>query len=115
VVEQLHPSEAELIEFLQQQIRNTEEIFEINRIRSADERLLRLLFWLGERFGQVSSRGHRFSLKDMNLTHKGLADLCGLTRVTVTKNLNRYKALGLLQKVSEADWLIPADARLPGS
>jgi hypothetical protein len=115
VVEQLHPSEAELIEFLQQQIRNTEEIFEINRIRSADERLLRLLFWLGERFGQVSSRGHRFSLKDMNLTHKGLADLCGLTRVTVTKNLNRYKALGLLQKVSEADWLLPADARLPGS
>ena len=115
VVEQLHPSEAELIEFLQQQIRNTEEIFEINRIRSADERLLRLLFWLGERFGQVSSRGHRFSLKDMNLTHRGLADLCGLTRVTVTKNLNRYKALGLLQKVSEADWLIPADARLPGS
>jgi hypothetical protein len=57
VVEQLHPSEAELIEFLQRQIRNTEEIFEINRIRSADERLLRLLFWLGERFGQVNSRG----------------------------------------------------------
>lgn len=113
VVEQLHPSEPELIEFLQAQIRNTEEIFEINRIRSADERLLRLLFWLGSRFGQVSSRGHRLSLKDMNLTHKGLADLCGLTRVTVTKNLNRYKALGILQKVSEADWLIPADARLP--
>jgi CRP-like cAMP-binding protein len=59
--------------------------------------------------------GHRFSLKDMNLTHKSLADLCGLTRVTVTKNLNRYKALGILQKVSEADWLIPSDARLPGS
>jgi CRP-like cAMP-binding protein len=109
VVEQHHPSEQELIEFLQSQIRNTEEIFEINRIRSADERLLRLLCWIGSRFGQVSSRGHRLSLKDMNLTHKSLADLCGLTRVTVTKNLNRYKALGILQKVSEADWLIPAD------
>lgn len=115
VVEHIHPSTEELIAFLQQQIRNTEEIFEINRIRSADERLLRLLCWIGSRFGQVSSRGHRFSLKDMNLTHKALADLCGLTRVTVTKNLNRYKALGILQKVSEADWLIPSDARLPGS
>jgi CRP-like cAMP-binding protein len=105
IVEQLHPSEEEVIAFLQKQIRNTEEIFEINRIRSADARLLRLLLWLGNRFGQVSSRGHRFSLKDMNLTHKGLADICGLTRVTVTKNLNRYKTLGILQKVSDADWL----------
>ena len=113
VVEQLHPSDEEVIAFLQKQIRNTEEIFEINRIRSADERLLRLLLWIGSRFGQVSSRGHRFSLKDMNLTHKGLADICGLTRVTVTKNLNRYKALGILQKVSEADWLIPANVQLP--
>ena len=113
IVEQLHPSEEEVIAFLQKQIRNTEEIFEINRIRSADARLLRLLLWLGNRFGQVSSRGHRFSLKDMNLTHKGLADICGLTRVTVTKHLNRYKTLGILQKVSDADWLIPADVQLP--
>ena len=42
----------------------------------------------------------------MNLTHKSLADICGLTRLTVTKNLNRYKALGLLQRVSEVDLLI---------
>ena len=110
VVEQLHPSDEEVIAFLQKQIRNTEEIFEINRIRSADERLLRLLLWIGSRFGQVSSRGHRFSLKDMNLTHKGLADICGLTRVTVTKNLNRYKALGILQKVMVAQFC--SDARL---
>ena len=112
VVEQLEPSDEEVVAFLRQQIRNTEEIFEINRIRSAEDRLLRLLRWIGERFGQVSSRGYRLSLKDMNLTHKALADICGLTRVTVTKNLNRYKALGLLQKVSEADLLIPV-ASLP--
>ena len=98
---------------MQKQIRNTEEIFEINRIRSADERLLRLLLWIGSRFDQVNSRGHRFSLKDMNLTHRALAEVCGLTRVTVTKNLNRYKTLGILQKVSEADWLIPANVQLP--
>lgn len=112
VVEQLEPTDEEVVAFLRQQIRNTEEIFEINRIRSAEDRLLRLLRWIGERFGQVSSRGYRLSLKDMNLTHKALADICGLTRVTVTKNLNRYKALGLLQKVSEADLLIPVAPRL---
>jgi predicted transcriptional regulator len=91
VVEQHNPSDAETLAFLLQQIRNTEEIFEINRIRSAERRLLMLLRWIGLR------------------THRALAEVCGLTRVTVTKNLNRYKTLGLLQKVSEADLFIPSD------
>ena len=113
VVEQFHPSDADIAAFLRQQIRNTEEIFEINRVRSAEDRLLKLLRWIGSRFGQVSSKGHRLSLKDMNLTHKALAELCGLTRVTVTKNLNRYKALGQLQAVGDSDWLIPAQGGSP--
>jgi CRP-like cAMP-binding protein len=108
VVEQHNPNDAETIALLRQQIRNTEEIFEINRIRSAERRLLMLLRWLGVRFGQVNSSGYRFSLKDMNLTHRALGEVSGLTRVTVTKNLNRYKTIGLLQSVSEADLLIPS-------
>jgi CRP-like cAMP-binding protein len=106
-VEQFEPSEAEILQFLQLQIRNTEQIFELNRIRSAEDRLLSLLRWISQRFGQVNSLGYRLSLKDMNLTHRSLAELCGLTRVTVTKNLNRYKALGWLQDVGESDLLIP--------
>ena len=58
----------------------------------------------------MSSRGYRLSLKDMNLTHRALADLCGLTRVTVTKLLNRYKSDGLLQQVSTDDLFIPSVA-----
>jgi CRP-like cAMP-binding protein len=112
VVEHLDPTDDEILTFLKHQIRNTEEIFEINRIRSAEQRLLSLLRWIGSRFGQVSSRGTRLSLKDMNLTHRGLADICGLTRVTVTKNLNRFKTIGLLEKVSDADLLIPASPAL---
>ena len=108
VVEQHNPNDAETIALLRQQIRNTEEIFEINRIRSAERRLLMLLRWLGVRFGQVNSSGYRFSLKDMNLTHRALGEVSGLTRVTVTKNLNRYKMIGLLRSVSEADLLIPS-------
>lgn len=115
LVEQFEPSAPELLAFLRLQIRNTEQIFEINRIRSAESRLLALLRWLSVRFGQVNSYGHRLSLKDMNLTHRDLADLCGLTRVTVTKNLNRFKSLGLLKNVGETDLLIPADATLPNA
>jgi CRP-like cAMP-binding protein len=106
VVEQGHPSEAEILAFLHQQIQNTEELFEINRVRGADSRLLRLLCWIGIRFGQVNSRGYRLSLRDMNLTHQVLAEICGLTRVTVTKTLNEFKRLGLLQQVSDTDLMV---------
>jgi len=109
VVEQHHPSDEEILLFLHQQIRNTEELFEINRVRGAESRMLMLLRWIGTRFGQVSSRGYRLSLKDMNLTHQALADICGLTRVTVTKTLSHYKRLGMLRQVSDNDLLISAD------
>jgi len=108
VVDQFSPGAADIQQLLLRQIQNLEELFQINRIRAADQRLLGLLAWIGRRFGQVSSRGYRLSLKEMNLTHKALADLCGLTRVTVTKMLNRYKSDGLLQQVSKDDLFIPS-------
>ena len=110
VVEQFSPGTADIQQLLLRQIQNLEELFQINRIRAADERLLGLLAWIGRRFGQVSSRGYRLSLKDMNLTHRALADLCGLSRVTVTKMLNRYKSDGMLQQVSKDDLFIPSIA-----
>ena len=113
VVEQFHPESEDVETLLLQQIQNLEEIFQFNRIRSADLRLLRLLTWIGRRFGQVNSRGYRLSLKEMNLTHKSLADLCGLTRVTVTKVLNRYKVEGVLQQISPDDLFIPLNALSP--
>jgi len=110
IVEQFQPAATDVERLLLQQIQNLEEILQLNRIRSADQRLLTLLAWIGRRFGQVSSRGYRLSLKDMNLTHKSLADLCGLTRVTVTKMLNRYKGEGVLQQISKDDLFIPSTA-----
>lgn len=113
VVEQFNPGPADIEQLLLRQIQNLEEIFQINRIRAADQRLLGLLAWIGRRFGQVSTRGYRLSLKDMNLTHKALADICGLTRVTVTKMLNRYKSDGVLQQISKDDLFIPSVALTP--
>lgn len=106
VVEQGHPGEGEILQLLHHQIRNTEELFAINRVRGAESRLLKLLRWIGLRFGQVSRRGYRLSLRDMNLTHQALAEICGLTRVTVTKTLNHFKRLGLLQQVSDSDLMV---------
>ena len=113
VVSQFQPSAEDIDQLLRRQIQNLEEIFQLNRIRSADQRLLALLTWIGRRFGQVSATGYRLSLKELNLTHQSLAELCGLTRVTVTKVLSRYRESGTLQKLSTDDWFIPKINRYP--
>jgi CRP-like cAMP-binding protein len=114
VVRQFQPSATDIDQLLRRQVQNLEEIFQLNRIRAADQRLLALLTWIGRRFSQVSANGYRLSLKELNLTHQSLAELCGLTRVTVTKALSRYRESGILQKLSPDDWFIPRPALAPG-
>jgi hypothetical protein len=106
-VDECEPSECEVLDFLRDQITQTAQLLQIHRIRPADARLLRLLHWIGSRFGRISSSGTTLSLEDMNLTHRHLADIAGMTRVTVTKSLTRFRSQGLVVKVSEADLLVP--------
>jgi len=90
------PEERQL--FLNQQVLQLTTLLQLSRIRRAEERLFRLLIWLGERFGRVSSQGVSLSFSGMNLTHRNLAELTGMTRVTVTKALIRFRQEGLLSK-----------------
>ncbi len=105
------PTDVELLESLKRQISRSMEIMRISRIRKADDRLLTMLRWLAAQFGRVNSLGHSLSLEDMNLTHQILAELTGLTRVTVTKSLNKYKTLGQINLMTHGDLLLP---HLPG-
>lgn len=107
VVEHLEPSADERQQHLLQERRMLGELLVIQRIRAADRRLLALLSWIGHAHGQISSRGCRLSLSELNLTHRALADLCGLTRVTVTKLLSRFRVEGQVVAVSDTDLLIP--------
>ncbi|MCP9834749.1 Crp/Fnr family transcriptional regulator [Cyanobium sp. La Preciosa 7G6] len=101
------PSESDVLDFLRDQFIQTTELLQIHRVRPAEARLLRLLHWIGNRFGRISSSGTTLSLEDMNLTHRHLADIAGMTRVTVTKALTRFRSQGLVVRVSEADLLVP--------
>lgn len=83
------------------------ELLTIQRIRAGDRRLLTLLTWIARSHGQINRHGCRLSLSELNLTHRGLAELCGLTRVTVTKLLSRFRAEGRLVAVGDNDLLIP--------
>ncbi len=101
------PTDTELLEALKRQISRSMEIIRISRIRKADVRLLTMLRWLAAQFGRVNSLGHSLSLEDMNLTHQVIAELTGLTRVTVTKGLNKYKSLGQAILMAHGDLLLP--------
>ena len=107
VVEHIELDPIHQLQHLQQERRMLAELLTIQRIRSADRRLLTLLQWIGQSHGQLNSHGCRLSLSELNLTHRALADLCGLTRVTVTKLLSRFRADGRLVAIGESDLLIP--------
>jgi CRP-like cAMP-binding protein len=76
-------------------IQRSEEFTEILHYKQAESSLLRLFGWLAKRFGQQVEQGKRI---DLRLTHQDIADLIGLTRVTVTRLLNEFKRQGIIQR-----------------
>ena len=90
------------------------QLLQASRTRPAELRLLTLLIWLGRRFGRVNSQGVSLSFSGMNLTHRNLALISGLTRVTVTKALSRFKQDGQLRKLG-ADELISTAQQSPAN
>lgn len=97
-VEEASPSAEEREAFLFHQSLQIATLLRLSRCRPAELRMFQLLLWIGERFGRVSSRGVSLSLEDMNLTHRLLAELSGLTRVTVTKAMSHFRQEGFLVK-----------------
>ena len=109
VVEHLELDDDTQLQHIRRERQMLAELHAIQRIRSGERRLLALLTWLARSFGQINRHGCRLSLAELNLTHRGLADLCGLTRVTVTKLLSRFRQDGVLVSVGENDLLIPRE------
>ena len=91
--------------FLGQHVLQLATLLQLARMRRAEERLFRLLVWLGERFGRVSSQGVSLSFSTMNLTHRNLAEMTGMTRVTITKALIRFRQEGRISKQGDDELL----------
>ncbi|WP_293082025.1 Crp/Fnr family transcriptional regulator [Okeania sp. SIO3B5] len=69
-------------------IQKTQELLRIIHSRKIKLRLLRLLKWLADRFGnQLPDR----QILDIRFTHQELADIIGTSRVTVTRLLNQFE------------------------
>lgn len=93
--------------FLLAQIQQISTLLRFSRTRPAEARLFELLIWIGKRFGRESRRGVSLCFDELNLTHRNLAEISGLTRVTVTKAISHFRQAGSLVREGEDDWLIP--------
>lgn len=87
-------------------------LLQLTRIRPAEARLFNLLIWLGERFGASTELGRSVPLEAMNLTHRQLAEMASVSRVTVTKSLGHFRQQGWLQRVGELEVLSKAGMAL---
>jgi CRP-like cAMP-binding protein len=101
------PGPQERESFLVAQSQQISTLLKLSRTRPAEVRLFHLLTWMGERFGRVSRRGVSLCFEEMNLTHRNLAEISGLTRVTVTKAISHFRQVGALVREGEDDWLLP--------
>jgi len=106
-IHEVSPSAQEREGFLVLQSQQIYNLLKLSHTRPAEKRLFQLLIWMGERFGRVSRRGVSLCFEEMNLTHRNLADISGLTRVTVTKAMSQFRQAGTLVREGEADWLFP--------
>lgn len=93
------------VQGLKQQVEQLATLLQLAYIRRAETRLHKLLLWLGERFGRSSSQGVSLSFNALNLTHRNLAEITGMTRVTVTKALIRFRQDGLLIKQGQGEFV----------
>lgn len=82
----------------------SQELLEIVRCGNAEIALHQLLTWLARRFGRVHQQGWQI---DLYLTHQQLADLSGLTRVTVTRLLKAFEARGVIQRCQRQILILP--------
>ena len=86
-------------------IQRSGELMEILHCKQAEFTLLRLFAWLAKRFGQEVEQGQ---LIDLRLTHQDIADLIGLTRVTVTRLLNDLDKQGIIKR-KERQFIVMQD------
>jgi hypothetical protein len=107
-VHECSPQSDEVHRFSRTQIQQMAVLLELTRIRPAEARLFHLLIWLSDRFGSHTEQGRSIPLEAMNLTHRQLAEMASVSRVTVTKALGHFRQQGWLQRLGEEEVLFAA-------
>ena len=93
-------------------IQQLQELLIIRSCKRIEEMLLRLLTWLGKRFGSWEEPG--LTLK-CPFTHQCLAETLSTTRVTITRSLRQLEDRGLIRRLPKCQMLISKSAYMVGS
>jgi hypothetical protein len=99
------PEPAEQQACSQSQLQQMGMLLRLLHIRPAEARLFHLLLWLGQRFGGPIENGRSVPLDAMQLTHRQLAEMVGVSRVSVTKALGHFRQQGWLQQLGDREVL----------
>ncbi len=79
------------------QIQQFEELSVIRSYKKLEIGLLKFLTWLAKKFGRQIEIGY---LIDFKLTHQDIAEILGITRVSVTRSLKQLEEQGIIERFS---------------
>jgi hypothetical protein len=97
-----------LHEILLHHHRCTEELLNISHCRHIDRRLLKMMDYLGRRFGEAADAD--WIKINLSLTHQQLADLLGTTRVTVTRLVGIFQRAGVIRRLPRYQFMLRRNA-----
>ena len=89
------------------QIQQLQELLIIRSHKRIEDMLLRLLTWLGDRFGNWEETGLTLRFP---LTHQDLAETLSTTRVTITRSLGQLEDRGLICRLPKCQMFIDRSA-----
>lgn len=78
-------------------LKQTEALLVIRSQKRVELMVTKLLQWLGQRFGQAGNEGQVLELR---LTHQDVAEILGVTRVTITRVFGALEQQGFMQRLS---------------
>lgn len=99
---------APTLEAILRHAQHTEELLNIANCQRVPVRLIRLLLWLEQKFGQAASDIPDGRLIDLRLTHQVLAEATNTTRVTVTRLLSQLNRQGKIKRSRGRLILLPS-------
>jgi CRP-like cAMP-binding protein len=86
----------QIIQILFTHIQEVEELMLIRGCKTVDIMVIKLLAFLGKKFGRKVEQGR---LIDLRLTHQDIAEMVGSTRVTITRVLTHLEQQSLIQRL----------------
>jgi CRP-like cAMP-binding protein len=87
----------ELTTNLLNQIQQFEELSIIRSHKKVEIGLIKFLSWLAKKFGRQIEIGY---LIDFKLTHQDIAEILGVTRVSITRGLKQLEEQGIIERLS---------------